>query len=205
MYAGSLPPFPGRVAVKAVRPDVAAGRHGNLLRKELDIMLSLDHPHILPLLDSYSRALPGGAAAADAGAEYSGEPAAATALFEHYLVTPLMSAGSLHYQLRADDAAAGGDAPSAGVPPDAASAVTLAQPSAGSGLLNDGPVRLRVALGIAEGLAYLHSRKIYHRDLKPQNIVRRQPRVAAACSAAATASLPLIHHHPPLPSRSAAA
>ena len=85
-------------------------------------MLRLDHPRVLPLLDSYVRA--GGT--------------------ERYLITPLMAGGSLQAHLFSTS------------------------PNKG---LTDGVQRLRIALGIADGLRYLHRLRIFHRDLKPANVV----------------------------------
>ncbi|OEL34390.1 Leucine-rich repeat receptor-like serine/threonine/tyrosine-protein kinase SOBIR1, partial [Dichanthelium oligosanthes] len=83
----------------------------------------------------------------------------------HYLVYEYMKNGSLHNALRADTSA-GDDGRCSGP----------------AGL--SWPARLRVAVGVAEGLEYLHEShrpQIIHRDLKPANILLDddlEPRIA---------------------------
>ena len=60
-----------------------------------------------------------------------------------FLVLPFMPNGSLDFQLFEVD---------------------------GSGLPDSG-LRIRIAQGVADGLAYLHSQGIFHLDVKPDNIL----------------------------------
>ena len=193
VFSGHLPPFPGRVAVKvsfpfpafccscrviaarthalstlarqALRPDRAlSGQYATLLRRELDIMLLLDHPNVLPLLDSYSRVLPAESGGLGSGADHPPPQ-------EHYLVMPLMELGNLAAHLRRGRGRRSTRTPAFGATPMPSRSWEQPDGEDGRGPLDDGPARLRVARGIAAGLDYLHARSIFHRDMKPHNVL----------------------------------
>jgi tRNA A-37 threonylcarbamoyl transferase component Bud32/Tfp pilus assembly protein PilF len=105
-----------RVAIKVLDPALASSLDAARFHREIALLARLQHPHVLPLLDS-------------------GE--AAGSLF---YVVPYVEGGSLRARLQREGALPPADA-------------------------------LRVALDVADALAYAHGQGVVHRDVKPENVL----------------------------------
>jgi len=140
------------VAVKVLKPAIAAAVGTERFLREIRITAQLNHPHILPLLDSgrVNRGIDGAtdrgfAASSDrpsdaVGAERSDDPAIHRSPEYLYYVMPYVAGGSLRQRMR-------------GGTPLALAAV------------------LRIAEQVAAALDHAHRHGVIHRDVKPENIL----------------------------------
>ena len=136
VYGGRADDASPYVAIKRMKVSQVDAFNTKWFQNEIAIMLQLDHPNVVPILDSYVRS--------------NG--------LERYLVMPLMHGGSLKDRLY--DSAVG---KAAGLP--------------------SGRQRLRIAIGVTDGLRYIHGNRVLHRDLK----------VRCPCPFLGTFSAPLFH------------
>jgi serine/threonine protein kinase len=132
------------VAVKVLKPDIAAAVGTDRFLREIRITAQLNHPHILPLLDSgaVSRGIEGSVDRVIATAEErrSNDPAIQRSFELLYYVMPYVAGGSLRQRMRAEG--------------------FLALPAV-----------LRIAEQVAAALDHAHRSGIVHRDVKPENIL----------------------------------
>jgi serine/threonine-protein kinase len=133
------------VALKVLKPELAHALGPERFLREITLTAKLDHPHILPLLDSGDLSLvrplraaergSGGGATASEG-EATAEPGGKFL----YYVMPYVEGESLRERLDREKQ----------LPLDDA---------------------LQIAREVADALGYAHSRGIVHRDIKPENIL----------------------------------
>jgi len=132
------------VAIKVLRPDLAAVLGGERFLREITLAAKLEHPHILPVYDS-------GRADGPAGrrADGSTEPTEPTANGQRltangflYYVMPYVEGESLRDRLAREKQ----------LPVDEA---------------------LQISREVADALSYAHARGVIHRDIKPENILLR--------------------------------
>jgi hypothetical protein len=132
-----------RVALKVLRPDLAAVIGAERFLKEIEIAAALSHPNILPLLDS-GQAGRGIDGSADRSLTLSTPRSAGPSIPRSsdflYYVMPFVEGGSLRQLLRRES------------PLPAARA---------AGVVRE----------VADALAYAHRQGIIHRDIKPENIL----------------------------------
>jgi serine/threonine-protein kinase len=136
-----------KVAVKVLRPELAAALGPERFLREITTTANLRHPHILPLFDSGVATVPAearpsdpqerGSATRERGSPLGPSRPAAEFLF---YVMPLVEGESLRDRLTRDKQ----------LPVDEA---------------------VRLAREVADALAYAHSHGIIHRDIKPENIL----------------------------------
>ena len=133
-----------RVAVKVLRPELAAMLGAERFLREIEIAAQLQHPHVLPLYDSGAvvRGTDGSAARVIATtAEHQADgPAIQRSLEFLFYVMPYVDGESLRDRLRREQQLSIEDT-------------------------------LLLAREIADGLGYAHARGIVHRDIKPENIL----------------------------------
>jgi TolB-like protein len=130
------------VAIKVLRPELAASLGPERFLREIHLTARLQHPNILPLLDSGSvgpEAQEGGPQRAAAAAG-SAEPPSRRAAEYLYYVMPYVEGESLADRLKREKQ----------LPLDEA---------------------LRIAHEVADALGYAHGRGVIHRDIKPDNIL----------------------------------
>ena len=131
-----------KVAVKVMRPELAATLGADRFLREIEIAAQLSHPNILPVYDSgevESREGREGREGRDAEAwdPATRDPRPATLL---YYVMPYVEGGTVRDRLLKESQLPVGQA-------------------------------VRLAREVAEALAYAHARGIIHRDIKPANVL----------------------------------
>jgi Tol biopolymer transport system component len=133
-----------RVAVKVLRPELAAMLGAERFLREIEIAAQLQHPHILPLYDSGAVVRGTGGSAsrviATTAEHQSDDPAIQRSLEFLFYVMPYVEGESLRDRLRREQQLSIEDT-------------------------------LLLAREIADGLGYAHARGIVHRDIKPENIM----------------------------------
>jgi serine/threonine-protein kinase len=131
-----------KVAVKVLRPDIGVALGAERFLREIELVATLSHPHILPLYDSgaVSRGTDGSTDHVGLESDPSHDPAIRRAPEFLYYVMPFVEGGTLR-----DHLAAGGP-----LPVDQA---------------------LYLVRQVADALAYAHRQNVIHRDIKPENVL----------------------------------
>ncbi len=131
-----------KVAIKVLKPELAASLGAQRFLREIETTANLRHPHILPLYDS--GAAPARHPDSEPRAQSSGLPRAERGDGEGpsflFYVMPFVEGESLRDRLRRERQ----------LPIDDA---------------------LRIAREVSDALSYAHARGVVHRDIKPENIL----------------------------------
>ncbi len=131
------------VAVKVLRPELAAMLGAERFLREIEIAAQLQHPHILPLYDSGAVTRGGDGSAhviENAGEHLSADPTIQRSIESLFYVMPFVDGESLRDRLNREEQLSVEDT-------------------------------LQLAREIADGLGYAHEQGIVHRDIKPENIL----------------------------------
>jgi Tol biopolymer transport system component len=154
-----------KVALKVLKPELAAVLGAERFVQEITTTASLQHPHILPLYDSGAvyRSIDGSMdrVIGDATADRSQDPANARSLEFLYYVMPFIDGETLRDKLNRETQLGVDEA-------------------------------VRITTDVADALDYAHRQGVIHRDIKPENILLHDGRpmvadfgIALAVSAAA--------------------
>src|SRR5688500_1211277 len=130
-----------KVAVKVLRPELAATIGPDRFLREIEIAAQLQHPHILPLLDSGQVETGEGRASRDADDPNASTPSTLStpATFLYY-VMPFVQGETLRERLTREHELPVHDA-------------------------------VRIVAEVADALSHAHAHGVVHRDIKPENIL----------------------------------
>jgi len=130
-----------KVAVKVLRPELAAALGHERFLREIEIAAGLSHPHILPLFDSGRTGGPADRRTDAEPARAPVSPVSAVSPSEFlFYVMPYVEGESLRDRIRREKQ----------LPLDDA---------------------MTIAREVADALSYAHARGIIHRDIKPENVL----------------------------------
>ena len=130
-----------KVAVKVLRPELAATIGPDRFLREIEIAAQLQHPHILPLLDSGQVETGEGRASRDADDPNASTPSTlSTPSTFLYYVMPFVQGETLRERLTREHELPVHDA-------------------------------VRIVAEVADALSHAHAHGVVHRDIKPENIL----------------------------------